>query len=132
MNRDNICCLNLNIYVDSKMSFNSISWRFFQAQLGLEILPLVIETGRHTSIYDKQMKLSRKRHPSYIYCVHYVSWIEWKWNLFLLLMSSIPGDCIWLFKLFKLWLSFIFITKFSARGNELCAKNPVWEDFQTN
>ena len=60
-------------YVDFKKSFNteayvkqtfSRSRRSFLAQLRLGILPLEIETGRYTPIYDKHTKLSRKRHLS--------------------------------------------------------------------
>ena len=40
------------------------SRRSFLAQFRLRILPLELETGRYTPIYDKFTTLNRKRHPS--------------------------------------------------------------------
>ena len=46
----------------------SRSRRSFLAQFRLGILPLEIETGRYTPIYDKHTKKNRKRHPSERLC----------------------------------------------------------------
>ena len=67
----------LRTYVNFKDSFNteiyvkqtiSRSRRSFLAQLRLGILPLEIETGRYTPIYDKEKKMNRRRHPSERLC----------------------------------------------------------------
>ena len=46
----------------------SRSRRSLLAQFRLGILPLEIETGRYTPIYDKNTKLNKKRHPSERIC----------------------------------------------------------------
>ena len=46
----------------------SRSRRSFLAQFRLTILPLELETGRYTPIYDKFSELNRKRHPSERLC----------------------------------------------------------------
>ena len=72
--------LELRTYINFKDSFNteiyvkqtiSKSRRSFLAQLRLGIMPLEIETGRYTPIYDKEKKMNRRRHPSERLCALY-------------------------------------------------------------